>query len=308
MNTEPNPDKPETPMEKSQAPESPKKNRKPLSSFLVALVLLCLVGLLTQRKRFEAVALSPLPKDLGTQATYRIVHQFPHDPHCYTQGLVYRNGILYESCGLYGQSSLRKIDLQNNTLLAENKLDPSYFAEGLTMMGDSLCQLTWKEGKAFVYSAVDLSLLASFDYQTEGWGLTNNGQRLLLSDGSDTLYWMRPSDGFVNGKLQVTLNGQPVRNLNELEMINGEIFANVYMSNKILRIDAQSGQVLTVIDLSGLDPANAKAGEVLNGIAWDADNGRLFVTGKNWPSLYEIEIISAESLTSPTSSIGPIVP
>ena len=234
--------------------------------------------------------------DLGTHAGYDIVKTYPHDAECYTQGLVYENGSLFESCGLYGSSRLRVVKLENGKTIREANIAKEYFAEGLALLKNKLTMLTWQEGTAFVYSKDNLEQVDSFNYSTEGWGLTTDGNGLIMSDGSNRLYWLDPKTGLVVRELHVTLDGYPMEKLNELEFVNGHILANVYMTNLVLRIDPQSGEVLTQIDLSGLMPeANkAKLGEVLNGIAWDAEGGRLFVTGKNWDKLYEIKLVPAK--------------
>ncbi len=232
--------------------------------------------------------------ELGTHARYEIVNTYPHDPACYTQGLVYDQGMLYESCGLYGKSRLRVVKLENGKTIRETDVPKEYFAEGLALLKNKLSMLTWQEGTAFVYDKETLEQLDRFNYSTEGWGLTTDGNGLIMSDGSNRLYWLDPKTGLAVRELHVTLNGYPMENLNELEFVNGQILANVYMTDLIFRIDPETGEVLTQIDLSGLMPeANkAKLGEVLNGIAWDAVGGRLFVTGKNWDKLYEIKLVN----------------
>lgn len=232
--------------------------------------------------------------ELGTHARYEIVNTYPHDPACYTQGLVYDQGMLYESCGLYGKSRLRVVKLENGKTIRETDVPKEYFTEGLALLKNKLSMLTWQEGTAFVYDKETLEQLDRFNYSTEGWGLTTDGNGLIMSDGSNRLYWLDPKTGLAVRELHVTLNGYPMENLNELEFVNGQILANVYMTDLIFRIDPETGEVLTQIDLSGLMPeANkAKLGEVLNGIAWDAVGGRLFVTGKNWDKLYEIKLVN----------------
>ena len=231
--------------------------------------------------------------DLGKQVSYEIVNTYPHDAECYTQGLVYEAGTLYESCGLYGQSRLRVVKLESGKSVREIDVPEKYFAEGLVLLDDVLTMLTWKEGTAFFYDPSKLKELGSFNYSTEGWGLTTDGQSLIMSDGSNTLYWLDPKTGLVVKELHVMLDGHPMQNLNELEFVNGEILANVYLTDLIFRIDPESGEVLSQIDLSGLMPEGNKSnhGEVLNGIAWDKEAGRLFVTGKHWDKLYEIKLI-----------------
>lgn len=234
--------------------------------------------------------------DLGSHASYEIVKSYPHDPTCYTQGLVYDQGVLYESCGLYGESRLRVVNPENGETLRETEVPGEYFAEGLALLKDKLIMLTWQEGTAFVYDKETIEKIDNFNYSTEGWGLTTDGNGLIMSDGSNRLYWIDPQSGVVAGELHVTQDGYPMEKLNELEFVNGQILANVYLTDLIFRIDPSSGEVLTQIDLSGLMPEANKTrlGEVLNGIAWDKEGGRLFVTGKHWDKLYEIKLVAVE--------------
>lgn len=272
-------------------------------NILLGIVALLVIGFLvfalprlTNKLKKDKVEEVHILKDLGLHASYEIVNTYPHDPNCYTQGLVYDQGILHESCGLYGESRLRTVKLENGKTLRETEVAKEYFAEGLALLDEKLTMLTWQEGTAFVFSKTKLRQLDSFNYSTEGWGLTTDGSALIMSDGSNRLYWLDPKTGLVVKELHVTLEGYPMQNLNELEYVNGQILANVYMTDLIFRIDPESGDVLTQIDLSGLMPeANkSKLGEVLNGIAWDAEGGRLFVTGKNWDKLYEIKLVPTE--------------
>ncbi|HPX65393.1 MAG TPA: glutaminyl-peptide cyclotransferase [Anaerolineaceae bacterium] len=274
------------------------KTRKIIVAIIVVLVIaflaFALPRLLDMVKTKTAVEPDIL-SGLGGKASYEIVNIYPHDPNCYTQGLVYENGLLYESCGLYGKSRLRVAKLEDGETLREIEIEDKYFAEGLALLDNQLTMLTWQEGTAFIFQKDNYTQTGTFNYSTEGWGLTTDGNALILSDGSNTLYWMDPKSGLVVNEVHVTLDGNPMSMLNELEFVNGEILANVYLTDTILRIDPISGEVLTQIDLSGLMPdANkAKLGEVLNGIAWDNKTGRLFVTGKNWDVLYEIQLVPA---------------
>ena len=240
----------------------------------------------------------PLAQNLG----YEIIATYPHDPACYTQGLVIDDGIFYESCGLYGQSSLRKVDPASGVAQAETDLDASYFAEGLVLLDGKLYQLTWQENTGFVYDASTLEMLGTFNYQTQGWGLSTDGSDLILSDGSNTLYWMDPGTMHVVRQVNVSYQGQPVEYLNELEFINGTIFANIYLTDTIVAINPEDGRVLSLIDLTGLRPEQnlEMQGEVLNGIAYDALNDKLYLTGKKWPNLYEIRLVPQTSLTPTT--------
>lgn len=224
---------------------------------------------------------------------YRVIHTWSHDPNAFTQGLIFENGHLYESTGLYGHSSVREVDLQSGQVIREHDLPSQYFGEGLTNWGNTLVQLTWKSHTGFVWDRDTFRLLRTFNYSGEGWGLTQDGHDLILSDGSSALRYLDPSTFATVRTLHVTDHGKPVEQINELEWVQGQIFANVWMSNKIARISPKDGHVLAWIDLAGIIPdvelRNNNA--VLNGIAWDGQAHRLFVTGKLWPKLFEIQIM-----------------
>lgn len=224
---------------------------------------------------------------------YRVLHQYPHDSQAFTQGLVYLDGHLYESTGLNGQSTLREDDLESGRVVREVNVPSQYFAEGLTNWGSTLIQLTWKAHVAFVYDRATFRLLKTFHCPWEGWGLTQDGKHLILSDGSDTLYFLDPQTFREVRSIRVTANGRPVEQLNELEYIHGEIYANVWMTDKVARISPRTGKVLGWINLSGLLPSIEVRSRdaVLNGIAYDAAHNRLFVTGKLWPRLYQIQVV-----------------
>lgn len=221
---------------------------------------------------------------------YRVLDRLPHDPAAYTQGLLFADGVFYESTGLNGQSSLRRVDPESGQVLQRRDLDPAYFGEGLALVGDTLIQLTWKAGKAFVYDRRSFELRREFDYDGEGWGLTYDGRRLIMSDGSERLYFRDPETFLIEKVLTVSYNGRLIRYLNELEYVEGEIWANVYGSDYVLRISPQTGEVLGGLNLKGLvAPADRNGREdVLNGIAYDPQNKRLFVTGKRYSYVYEI--------------------
>jgi len=223
---------------------------------------------------------------------YRVIHTYPHDPNAFTQGLIYEDGHLYESTGLYGHSSLREVDLQTGQVIREHDLPSQYFGEGLTDWGNTLVQLTWKAQMGFVWDRDTFRLLRTFHYSGEGWGLTQDGHDLILSDGSSALRYLNPITFATVRTLEVTDHGKPVEQINELEWVEGQIFANVWMSNRIARISPKDGHVIAWINLAGIIPdvelRNNNA--VLNGIAWDAQKHRLFVTGKLWPKLFEIQI------------------
>ena len=253
-------------------------------------------------KEPAAEVIPAVPDPLAQILGYEILTTYPHDPNCYTQGLVIDEGVFYESCGLYGQSSLRKVDLTSGVVQAETDLDASYFAEGLVLLEGKLYQVTWQENTGFVYDANTLELLRTFNYQTQGWGLTTDGSALILSDGTNTIYWLDPGTMHVVRQVNVSYQGQPVEYLNELEFINGTIFANIYLTDSIVAINPDDGSVVSLIDLTGLRPeANlAIQGEVLNGIAYDNLNDKLYLTGKMWPNLYEIRLVP-QSLSTPTT-------
>ena len=227
---------------------------------------------------------------------YRIVATYPHDRNAFTQGLVYAGGALYESTGLYGRSSLRRVELTSGKPELIRPLAAQYFGEGLTAFGERLIQLTWRSGTAFVVARKDFRPRGEFRYATEGWGLTQDGEHLIMSDGSATLYFLDPDRFTEVRRVQVRDHRGPVKLLNELEFVGGDIFANIWQSPRILRIDAESGQVTGIIDLSGLanrmrrDPST----DVLNGIAYIPGSGRLLITGKLWPSLYAIELLRSD--------------
>jgi glutaminyl-peptide cyclotransferase len=238
-------------------------------------------------------ALPSIPETLSPLMTYAVVNAFPHDPGAFTQGLLYHDGYLYESTGLYGASSLRKVELETGFVLQQITLPDIYFGEGLTLWEDTLLQLTWQEQPGFVYALEDLTLLGQFSYPTEGWGLTHDGARLILSDGSHWLYFLDPDTFEILDQVEVTYQGQPVARLNELETIYGEIFANIWLTDDLVRIDPATGEVIGWIDLSGIlpDEYRTEATDVLNGIAYDPEGKRLFVTGKRWPLLFEIRLV-----------------
>ena len=223
--------------------------------------------------------------------SYRIVNVFPHDENAFTQGLLIDDGVLYESTGLNGYSSLRRIDLETGEILQFVALPNEYFGEGITVFDGKIIQLTWLSNKGFVYDKESFDLLQNFSYQTEGWGITTDGSRLIMSDGTSSLYFLDPETFLEIGQVEVHDNGT-VERLNELEYIKGKVYANIWLEDKIAIINPQTGQVEGWINLSGLqNMENQDSNAVLNGIAYDAATDRLFVTGKLWPQLFEIELI-----------------
>ncbi|HQK43327.1 MAG TPA: glutaminyl-peptide cyclotransferase [Anaerolineaceae bacterium] len=261
---------------------------------LIALAAL-LVFLLVMRLRLPGY--HSIPKNLGANASITVLAKFPHDPAAFTQGLLYADGLFYESAGLYGQSTLRKVDPETGAVLLEKRLDAQYFAEGLALLEGKLYQLTWKENTGFIYDPQDFRQLGTFSYPTEGWGLTTDGSSLILSDGSATLYFLDPQTLQTTRALQVNLDGAPLDRLNELEYIRGEIYANIWYKDLIARIDPTSGEVVGVIDCGSLRDGEGAPGpnDVLNGIAYDARGDRLYLTGKNWPWIYEVSLRSVQT-------------
>ena len=235
--------------------------------------------------------------------TYEIINTFPHDPNAFTQGLIWIDGILYEGTGRYKQSTLRRVALDTGQVLQMKPLPPELFGEGITLFDDKIVQLTWQNGLGFVYNPKTFELIGQFTYPTEGWGITHDGQQLIMSDGSATLYFWDPDTFTETGHVDVFDENGPVVRLNELEYINGEIYANIWQTDRIARIDPKTGRVTGWILLTDLlspeeltnpsDMANGVA--VLNGIAYDADNDRLFVTGKLWPKLFEIKVVPLDN-------------
>ena len=226
-----------------------------------------------------------------TQYKFKVVKEYPHDMAAYTQGLFFHNGTFYETTGQYGTSSIRTVDLNTGKPIKNKKLNSKYFAEGSAILGDNLYILTWTNKVAFLYDAKTLEYKKTVSYPREGWGLTTDGKQLIASDGSSNLYYL-DKDLKVQKKLAVTYNGRPLKNLNELEWINGKIWANVYLTDSIAIINPATGKVEGMIDCTGLlpDALWTSATDVLNGIAMDAA-GKVYVTGKNWPKLYQIELI-----------------
>jgi glutamine cyclotransferase len=222
---------------------------------------------------------------------YKIVNDYPHDTNAFTEGLVYENGFLYESTGLYGNSTVVKAELETGRTLQVHTLPGEFFGEGITIFGDRIVQLTWNPGRGFVYDKNTFELITEFTYPTEGWGITTDGKNLIMSDGTATLHFWNPETFEKTRQVEVHDSSGPVVKINELEYINGEVYANIWQEEKIAMIDIQTGQVNGWINLTGLyDMGNADPENVANGIAYDAEGGRLFVTGKRWPQLFEIKL------------------
>jgi glutamine cyclotransferase len=236
-----------------------------------------------------AAAVAPAPKIYG----YQIVNTFPHDRAAFTQGLVFLDGALLETTGLNGQSSLRRVELETGRVLRRVNLPQQFFGEGMTVLGQKIYQVTWQNRQGFVYDLGTLAAERTFRYDGEGWGLTTDGRALILSDGTDTLRWLDPATFQVARTVHVTNAGRPQALLNELEWVKAEIWANVWQTDTVARIDPATGRVTGIIDFSGLLAPADRTGEVdvLNGIAHDAAGDRLFVTGKNWPKLFEVRLV-----------------
>lgn len=251
-----------------------------------------------------AVAAGPAAAAPTPVYGYQVVHAYPHDPKAFTEGLFFMDGHLFESTGLEGRSSVRKESLETGKVIEKHDLPPAFFGEGIVDWKDKLVQLTYRSEKGFVYDLGTFKERSTFAYHGEGWGLTQDGKRIIMSDGTPRIRFLDPVTLKETGSITVTEGGQPVGNINELEWVKGEIFANIWQTDMIARINPRTGEVVGWIDLSGLrDKAGAGADPdaVLNGIAYDSAKGRLFVTGKLWPRLFEIKLVkksaAAPSLT-----------
>ncbi|MHC1478792.1 glutaminyl-peptide cyclotransferase [Frateuria aurantia] len=253
---------------------------------LTALLLLCLASL---------CPVAGFAGDAVEHLGYKVVRTYPHRTDAFTEGLFYEHGALYESTGMNGQSAIRKVDLATGKVLQQVDLEPDYFGEGIISWGPRLIQLTWRSNVGFIYDLATMQRQGSFTYQGEGWGLTRNAHQLIMSDGTSRLRLLDPQTLQQTGQLQVTEAGRPVTQINELEWVKGRIFANVWQTQRIIEIDPASGKVVADIDLNGLLPASIRlpepADDVLNGIAYDPEHDRLFVTGKRWPYLYQIKLV-----------------
>lgn len=226
----------------------------------------------------------PLP----VQYTYNVVGVYPHDSAAYTQGLVYVNGVLYEGTGLEGSSSLRRVELESGEVLQQLDLSEEYFGEGIAVVDDRIVQLTWQSKVGFIYDRETFSLIGQFNYETEGWGITFDGENLVMSDGTANLYFLDPTTFQKVRQVSVFDGNTSIFRLNELEFIKGDIYANIWLAEKIAIINPQTGQVKGWVDLEGLEPTVKNEA---NGIAYDKANDRLFVTGKYWPNIYEIKLV-----------------
>jgi len=229
---------------------------------------------------------------------YQIVNTYPHSSLAFTQGLVYDEGVLYEGTGLYGRSTLRRVDLETGRVLKQTHLESTLFGEGVALWKDRIIQLTWQSGRGLVYGKDNLTGIGNFSYPTEGWGITSDNKSLIMSDGTDVLHILDPESFAEMGQIKVTANGTPLKGLNELEYIKGQIYANVWPTNWIVIVSPESGEVKGKINMRGILQESDIQGnkvDVLNGIAYDALEDRLFVTGKLWPKLFEIKLVHERS-------------
>jgi glutamine cyclotransferase len=271
---------------------------------LIAVTILAIVGLACFALRRSNIAnetdqpesaKSGLPGESARSArklSYEVVSSYPHDPGAFLQGLVWHDGGFYEGTGLEGRSTLRRVEFPSGKVAKSISLAPDLFGEGLALVKDQLIQITWKSHRGFVYDRESFRLLREFQYDTEGWGITYDGKNLIMSDGSDVLTFLDPETFKPVRKLPVVMNGRPLPALNELEFIEGEVWANVWQTDAIVQIDPNSGQVRSYLDLQGILPLNLRTGneDVLNGIAYDPQAKRIFVGGKFWARLFEIRV------------------
>jgi len=240
--------------------------------------------------RFVIVYSDSRPK----RYSYKIIHTYPHDQEAFTQGLFYYKGMLYEGTGQEAGSSLREVELQTGRVVRQHNLDPSLFGEGITLYGGRIFQVTWTNKVGFVYDLSTFDVINKIFYSTQGWGLTTIGNRIVMSDGTNVLYFFEPEMFTVVSRLEVYDNQKKIDQLNELEYINGELWANIWQTDLIARIDPKTGKVNSYVDLSSIFPEERRReinADVLNGIAYDSEGKRIFITGKRWPKLYEIEVI-----------------
>lgn len=249
----------------------------------------------TQQLNAQRSGKSPSNSNASPEAPvyrFEVVNTYPHDPAAFLQGIVFHNGAFLESDGQYGQSNLRRVELKTGKVLKQVSVPPQIFAEGMTLFNGKIYQLTWKNQKGFIYDPDSLQKLGEFRYDGEGWGLTHDNESLILSDGTNQIRFLDPTTYVVKRTIQVTFRGRPLEELNELEFVKGEIYANIWHADRIVRIDPQSGNILGWIDLAGLLPTAERSDEeaVLNGIAYDEASDRLFVTGKLWPKIFEIRL------------------
>ncbi len=236
---------------------------------------------------------APVTEDIPT-LSYTLVKAWPHDRGAFTEGLVFWDGMLIESTGLNGRSTLRKVDLATGLVRQEVRLPEQYFGEGIAVLGGRIFQLTWQNHHGFIYDLKNMDLEGGFSFTGEGWGLTTDGRSLIMTDGTNQIRFLDPATFQVSRTISVFAHGRPVENLNELEYVKGELYANVWRTEFVLRIDPVTGRILGAIDFVGILPPadHSQDTDVMNGIAYDPGDDRLFVTGKNWPKLFEVKVNS----------------
>ncbi len=285
-------------MASARPPASSKKPARSRPLLLLSAAALCaagglLVTLWPSGAARTAVSTPSTAAQAAVRYSFTVLNSYPHDPEAFTQGLVYRKGVLFESTGLNGRSSLRRVQPETGEVLNRVDVSREHFAEGLTDWDGALIQLTWQSHLGFVYDMDTFEQRSTFSYPGEGWGLTQDGHRLILSDGTNTLRFLDPQTFAETGRLAVTERGYAVNNLNELEMVNGELFANIWQTDDVVVIDPVTGHVTARIDFGSLRAKlnTTRPIDVLNGLAWDSDGARLFVTGKLWPRMFAVRIV-----------------
>jgi glutamine cyclotransferase len=272
----------------------------PMTKRALKIAVSCWLFVLTGYPANRTLSGQSIPHTAPSRApeyTFKVIQVFPHDSAAFTQGLFYRDGFLYEGTGLNGRSSLRRVRLETGEVLQRIDLAPEFFGEGIAVLGNKIVQLTWQSQTGFVYNSSDFRLLRRFSYRGEGWGLTTNGTDFFMSDGTSEIRVLDGATLREKRLLRIRDGGTPINQLNELEFVDGEIFANVWQTDRIARISPRTGRVVGWIDLTGLLSSVYKLeeGGVLNGIAYDAAKKRLFVTGKLWPSVFEIQIVKRKT-------------
>ncbi len=269
--------------------------KKLISIFMF--MLLFLFGssvVLNLNTQIYAEAVQSEQKSEAEKVKYRVIASYPHSKSAFTQGLEFYEGYLYEGTGLYGRSSLKKLELKTGKTLKERKLADLYFGEGITIFNENIYQLTWKKGKLFIYD-LNFNLLKIISYNGEGWGLSNNGRSLIMSDGSEYIYYRDPNNFQILKRIKILFNGKALQDLNELEYIDGYIYANVWQKDIIVKINPNSGRVVSYLDLKSLLDKSKYQYEinVLNGIAYIEERGSLLITGKLWPKIFEIKLLNS---------------
>ncbi|MFW6256082.1 MAG: glutaminyl-peptide cyclotransferase, partial [Candidatus Sumerlaeota bacterium] len=275
------------PRRKSRETAKPKKQPGQIS------MIIGLAGVVTLLAFFIGLGILDRFESDAPVLHYEIVKKYPHDIKAYTQGLLVHDGYFYESTGQRGESTLRKVEIETGKVVQSVALEDEYFGEGLALIGDKLYMLTWESGKGFVFSLDKFEKIGEFHYEGEGWGLTSNGKQLIMSDGGHTLEYRDPENFQVQKTVRVKDGLSPVFKINELEYVHGYVYANIWTEDRIAQIDPDTGKVEAWVDMQGLltpDEKTAREVDVLNGIAYDAEKERFFVTGKNWPWVFEIKI------------------